>query len=163
MGRRGDVIVLRCVIVVLPLALSGCVASGGNARDERPVAKAATISIHLAYDEPREGLREMTDETGAQVYVSPRVELTSGDIDAVRALHSDRRSVLQIVLNRIGAQRLYALTRDNQSAARLAVLINDKLVCAQPIYGPIPDGRIYLLDVFSRQRAEELAAALNRR
>jgi preprotein translocase subunit SecD len=145
------------------LSVAGCVGHNGPATDGAAKPKAATLAVHLAYDQAREGCRAATDRQGQTVYVDPRVEIDRTDVEIARALHSGQRSLVQVTLNRIGRQRLYALTSVHQDGARLAVFIDDKLVSAQPIYGPVADGQIYLLGVYSRAEAEEVAAALSQR
>jgi len=114
------------------------------------------------------------------VYVCPRVEIDNRDVDVARALRSGRRSLLQITLNHVGAGRLRALTEQHSSGtavvrnlygeaigllvgARLAIIIDDKLICAPPIDAPVAGGEILLLDVFSVEEAERVAAGLNQR
>lgn len=125
-----------------------------------PSPEVVSIRFHLASTAPRPDYREMKAKSGEKVYVAPTAALTRMDVAHVRALHSNKRSMLQVVLNRIGAQRAYLLTRDNVEA-RLAVFIDDKLICAPPIYGPVTDGQLHVVGSFSRKEAERLAAAVN--
>lgn len=152
----------RITAALLLLNLYGCSRSGDDAlssRSETP-PEPASIRLHLAADQPRPGWHEMTDRSGQMVYVSPAAELTRADVLEARALHSAKRSALQIVLNRIAAQRLHRLTREN-IGARLAIIIDDELIVAQLINAAVTRGQVHIVGVFSRAEAEQLAAALN--
>ncbi|MFH1747823.1 MAG: hypothetical protein ABIG44_12380 [Planctomycetota bacterium] len=124
-------------------------------------AKAASIRFCLANPTPQADYQTMQDMSGQTVYVSPQAALTRMDVARIRALHSPRRSMLQVVFSPAGAKRLYALTRQH-AGAHLAVIIDGELICAPPIHGPVTDGQLHIVGDFSRKQAEELAAAVNR-
>jgi hypothetical protein len=160
---------------------TGCASQTGPAKRPGDRRERVTITFHLAYDEPQDGLREMKTKDGRQMYVSPLVELDQTDIAAVRALRSDRRPLLQISLTPVGTERLYYLTATNYQRTKhstqrvgplidfldvqvgvwLAVLVNDELAGVLPITAPVTGGHIYLVDMFSARRTEQLADLLD--
>ena len=149
----------RNAVLLALLAVAGCAENDASwGRDESSI-EPATLSVQLAYDKPRDGCREMTDPEGETVYVSPRVELTQADVADARALKSDERSLLQIVLTRFGAYRLQSVTHAHQGE-RLAVIIDGKLACAPRIQRAVDGGEIHIVGVYSPNRTAELAEAL---
>lgn len=175
---------LPCLVALgaaVALSLAGCAATPGDGPE--PVAdsvKPVRLSLHLAYDEAREGCRKMQARDGHVLWVAPAAEFTQADIAAARVLRSDRQNMLQLVLRPFAARRLTALTQrecrrtrgvyrpegpliEVKIGAWLAVLVDGTLVCGLPIEYPVTTGEIYLVGVFSDERAEELAAALNPR
>ena len=154
---------MLAIAPMIPLsALSGCAwMSGGVAERTEEPPEPATIRFHLAADQPRPGWQQMTDRTGQTVYVAPRAALTHAGFAAAHALHNETDSVLLIVFNRAGSAQMRRLTQDN-IGARMAVLINDELIWAPRIRTPA-SGQVRIWAGFSREEAEELAAALNQR
>jgi hypothetical protein len=160
---------------------TGCASQTGPANRPDDRRERVSITFHLAYDEPQDGLREMKTKDGRQMYVAPLVELDQTDIAAVRALRSERRPLLQISLTPVGTERLYYLTAANYQRTKqstqqlgplidlldvqvgvwLAVLVNDELAGVLPITAPVTGGQIYLVDMFSTRRTEELADLLD--
>lgn len=69
--------------------------------------------------------------------------------------------MLRLAFGPAGAQRLSELTAANPGAY-LAIFINDELVAVPRIEAAVVTGEIYLVGVFSREKTEELAEALNR-
>jgi hypothetical protein len=168
--------------IALLAALGGCSADRAKLEESpksdghqvRPVS----FAIHLAYDEARPGFEKMTSRLGETVYVAPAADLNRSDLEVARALHSEKRSMLQLVLNYVGRRRLEELTRANYRQAvpthalpgpqqgakappRLAVLIGGQLVCAPYIDRVVGSGEIQIADVFSWQESEDTAAGLN--
>ena len=170
---------LACLLLALP----GC---AGWARRSKPrdPPEPADFRVQLALDVPREGYQPRTDRSGQKLYVAPDVEFDNRDLFEVRALHSQRRSMLQFNLRGFAAQRLAERTRDllreraaltqrEQALARqelrppheishayLAVFIDRELIGAARLDEPITDGEIRVVGDWSRSEAAKLVERL---
>lgn len=163
-GTRTSIWGMPAMLIAL---VSGCAAPPSSAptgpqSGSAPGAKAAAIRFQLASVAPVAEAREMVRPGGRKVYVLPTVALDNGDLAEVRALHSAERSMLQITLNALGAERLYSLTRGNRGRL-VAIFVDDDLIAALPIEGPVAGGQVRVIEGMTRARAEKLAEALNRR
>ena len=162
----------------LLVIISGCTAGNPNRQEPPLPTQPMSFAVHLAYDDARAGCEKLTSKLGETVYVAPAAELTRSDLEVARALHSEKRHMLQLVLNYSGRRALEALTRANYRAAigglpgdgkereppaRLAVLINGQLVGAPYVDRVVGSGEIQIIDVYSWQESEDAAAALNLR
>jgi preprotein translocase subunit SecD len=152
---------LLLILALLPLAGCGPRREGSLPQPDKP-EEPAVLRIHLASDQAQPGFLEMAGLQGQKLYVAPMPEFTNADVAEVNALHSRQRSMLQIALNRPSAERLARLTSANVGA-RMAVFIDDELVSAPPVTRPVVGGLIQIVGRYSREEAEKLAAALNRR
>ena len=153
---------MRLAGTVLLTVLAGCSSAGDPAARRESQPDSADLRVQLATDWPQPGFAEVPLGHLQKVYVSPAVELNNMDVVTARALHSEKRSMIQIVLNRLAADRLFQLTRDHVGS-RMAVFIDDELISAPPIYGPDASGELRIVGQFSRKRAERLAANLSNR
>jgi hypothetical protein len=183
-GNRGPTLRVACACsaALVLAAVGGCTAGGVGLEETakpKPERRPVSFAIHLAYDEAQPGCEKMTSRRGETVYVAPRVELDRADLEIARALHSENRSMLQLVFNYTGRRALADLTRaqgwqspmytpPGQKSAvkappRLAVLIGGELVCAPYIDRAVGSGEIQIVDVFSWQESEDVAAGLNLR
>jgi preprotein translocase subunit SecD len=154
---------IKAGTAVVLWTLTGCVAGRERAAG-RPGSppEPAKLQVCLASSVLRMDYTEMTDESGQRVYVSSAVELDNSDVAEARALHSHRRSMLLLTLNHTGARHLRELTREHVGAC-LAIIVDDKLICAPPIYGPDASGQIRIVGALSGKEVERLAEALNQR
>lgn len=125
---------------------------------EQPTAM--TVRFHIAIGEARSGWREVKDEAGRPVWLSPDAVLTEADVVAAEALHGAARSIVRVRFNGVGADRLRQATAQNVGK-HLAILINDRFLTAALIQGEIPGGLAHIDGRFSPQRAAEIAESLN--
>jgi preprotein translocase subunit SecD len=70
--------------------------------------------------------------------------------------------VVQIKLSPRGSQVIAKFTTEN-IGRRLAIVINNKVVSAPRLYGPILDGEMQISGRFSAKEARKLAAALSQK
>ncbi len=150
-------------LVPLLLVLTACAPRRDDQSPKpKPAEEPAELRVHLASDQPQPGFDEATDPQGRRIYVAPQPELTNADMLEAQALTSRRNSMLQIVLNPLGTERLRQLTTAHLGA-RIAVFIDGELVSAPTINSPVSGGRIQILGRYTQDQAEKTAAALNRR
>ncbi|MGD8450761.1 MAG: hypothetical protein PVJ57_02985 [Phycisphaerae bacterium] len=144
----------------LGLAAAGCVRDNAVVPQREANRKPAALRVYLASEAEQPDWPRMTDRLGQTVYVSPIVELDQADVASALALHSDKRSIVQVRLNAIGAEHLTRLTQ--QYAGRyLAIFAGDRFLCAARIWGPDNSGEIRIIAHLSRREAEDLAADLD--
>jgi preprotein translocase subunit SecD len=154
-------VLARLAGVCLLGAVPGCWEGASSIVAKREEARPATLAVHLAVGELREGLKPIKAKEGLTLYVSAQPELTRAHLAFAQALHSERRSMLRLVFGPVGTERLYQLTAGNRGSY-LAIFINEELAAAPRIERPVETGEIYLVGVFGPDKCEELARALSR-
>lgn len=152
---------MRLGVLLFLSVLAGCAASERHADAGAGVAErgAAKLELRLASLQPGADLALMRDPEGRAIHVAPTVELSESDVTQARAFHGEVGSFVELTLAPEAAARFAQLTRENIGGL-LAIVVNDELVAAPLIQSEVVSGRAYISGRFSRERAEQLAAAI---
>jgi preprotein translocase subunit SecD len=135
------------LMMVAGLTLAAC---GG----EEPVR----LAMHLAEDEPAEGLASMTLH-GRLFYLHPEPALTEADVDSAWVTMRGDRPVVDLRLNDRGREAFARLTGDNVGK-RVAMLVDGKLLLAPVVRAPILEGRAVIEWDATPEEAERVARGL---
>ncbi|TWT43862.1 preprotein translocase subunit SecD [Phycisphaerae bacterium RAS1] len=152
-----------CFLIAAVALQAACTQSAAEPQDDlAPAARPGpmTVRFHIASTEAHPGWREMKDESGQRLFVSPEPLLTEADIVSAEALHGAARSIVRLRCSGVGGDRLRRATAEN-TGKHLAILIDDKLLTAPLIQAEIAGGVAHIDGRFSPQRASEIAESLN--
>ena len=153
------------VSVVMTLVFVGCRADPASTTttarsDEQPPS--VSVRILPALTDAQPGYAEMTDPEGQVYYVGTEPIVTESDVVAAEC-KDDRfgRHTVVIDLSDDGAQRLLDFTK-NHIGQHLAILVDGGLMSAPMVNSAVSHTAVITGD-FTRERAEEIAAALSGR
>jgi preprotein translocase subunit SecD len=160
--------VLRAAVGVLLLAAPlSCERSatdnlGGRSADSLAEAGTAyNVQLCLAKSEPANGYRgAKTEMTGERVFVASKPSFTGSDIAEVEVdARDDVHPALVIRLTDEAQKRFAAFTREN-TKARLAIVVGERVLLAPVIEQPIEDGLVQLTGAFTREQLAEIKQSI---
>ncbi|MGD8413609.1 MAG: hypothetical protein PVF33_05225 [Candidatus Latescibacterota bacterium] len=128
-------------------------------------APTVSLEIRIVQDTPADNLTKMTMSVwnGEKTYyVQKEVLLTEEDVTGARVVKQDNGApTIWLALSGKGQEKLDRITRRNVGK-RLGVIINGRLQCASPIYGPIDRGVVVVTGLMLERSAEKCSRALTR-
>jgi preprotein translocase subunit SecD len=126
---------------------------------------AVSLEIRIVQDTPADNLTKMTMSVwnGQRTYyVHNEVLLTEKDVTGANVVKKDNGApTIWLALSKEGQEKLDRITRRNVGK-RLGVVINGRLQCASPIYGPIDRGVVVVTGLMLERSAEKCSRALTR-
>jgi preprotein translocase subunit SecD len=125
------------------------------------VVAAVRFEVHLAEENPAEGLREIAATgTGRRIYLHPETVVTNSDIARAQVVQGDSASAfsVSVTFNAGGAAKVSRATA-NHIGRPLAILLDGEVVMAPVLRSPITTTAI-ISGQFTRVEAERIVTGI---
>lgn len=153
---------MRSVILLLTMLLpAGCVAQRATPTERQHPAAPLALRMHIAFPEPAAGRTAYSTGAGDTLYLAPEPVVSGEDVESARPLRVKGRPSVELTLTADGARKLAQATR-RHLGRKLAIFVDDQIVCS-PVISSAVSSKARITGDFSEQRAQQIAAGLNRR